>query len=183
MPIEHVNIVDPEIHEPKDLAAVSTANNVYLSDGAGSGDWEHPNPHGGFYYSNIGTGTTFAAPVAYTLMNSVGITTHADGFTNNGLGRLTYTDAPTRHVHIVVDLTFKHSTGSGQDVFFVLYHNGVEETGTTVVQTADSANYQQVAFHWDESIVTDDYFEVYLKTASGNVIVHKNYMFIMGMPD
>lgn len=36
--IEHAAIADPYIHEPKGIAAAS-ADQVYLSDGAGSGDW------------------------------------------------------------------------------------------------------------------------------------------------
>lgn len=36
--IEHASITDPQIHEPKGIAA-ATADQVYVSDGAGSGDW------------------------------------------------------------------------------------------------------------------------------------------------
>ncbi len=36
--IEHSTITDPNIHEPKGVAA-ATADQVYVSDGAGSGDW------------------------------------------------------------------------------------------------------------------------------------------------
>ena len=43
MTIEHVNITDPYIHEPKGAAALtggaSDSGKVYLSDGAGSGAW------------------------------------------------------------------------------------------------------------------------------------------------
>lgn len=35
---EHVDITDPEIHEPKG-ASTASAGEVYVSDGAGSGDW------------------------------------------------------------------------------------------------------------------------------------------------
>jgi len=182
MATEHNIITDPNIHEPKGVAAAS-ANTLYIADGAGSGSWVKANPHGGWYYDNIGTGTTFTTPTAYMLMNLSSTATHVDEFTHNSSGRLTYTGAATRHVHIVIDISFKHSTGSGQDVFFVLYHNGAEHVGSNVVQTADSANYQHVAFHWDEVANTNDYWEVYLKTASGNIIVHKAYVFIMGMPD
>lgn len=39
MSIEHKDIVDPDIHEPKGIAAAS-ANRVYVADGAGSGTWD-----------------------------------------------------------------------------------------------------------------------------------------------
>lgn len=36
--IEHSTLTDPELHEPKG-AASATAGQVYVADGAGSGDW------------------------------------------------------------------------------------------------------------------------------------------------
>ncbi len=38
MSTEHNTITDPEIHEPKDIAA-ATIGKVYVADGIGSGDW------------------------------------------------------------------------------------------------------------------------------------------------
>lgn len=38
MTIEHVNATDPDIHEPKGVAAAS-AGQAYLANGAGSGTW------------------------------------------------------------------------------------------------------------------------------------------------
>lgn len=39
MTIEHKDIADPDIHEPKGASAAS-ANRVYVADGAGSGTWK-----------------------------------------------------------------------------------------------------------------------------------------------
>lgn len=36
--VEHSTITDPNIHEPKGIAA-ATADQIYVADGAGSGDW------------------------------------------------------------------------------------------------------------------------------------------------
>ena len=182
MSIEHDAIPNADLHEPKGVSAAA-AGEVYAADGAAGGAWEIIMPHGGIYYSNIGTGTTFTTPTSYTLMNAASTTTHLKEFTNNSLGRLTYTGTPNRHAHIMADATFKHSTGSGQDAYFAIFLNGVEETGSNIVQAADSANYQHFAMHWDADLTTDDYIEVYLKTASGNLIIHKSYLFIMGMPE
>lgn len=181
MAIEHDAIADSERHEPKGVST-ATNNEVYLADGLGSGVWAHPNPHGGWRYSNIGTGTTFTTPTAYTLMDIVGGTTHLHEFTNNGLGRLTYTGTLDRHCHLVMDTTFKHSTGSGQDVFFEVYKNGAAQSAENVA-TADSANYQHLALHFDDILSTNDYLEIYIKTVTGNVVIHGAYMFVMGMPD
>ena len=180
------NFTSESIGEPKGAAAAST-NEAYLADGAGSGAWETMNPHGGWRYTNIGTGTTFTTPTSYTLMNVVGGSTHLKQFTNNSLGRLTYTGTPQRHAHCVVDLSFKHSTGSGQDCFFAAYKNGsiiVDNTNNAeIVRTADSGNYGHVALHFDTLMATNDYIEIFLKVATGSITIHNAYLFAMGMPN
>ena len=53
--IEHVNITDPNIHEPKGVAAASVGQ-VYVADGSGSGDWSTYNWHGWADYADGATG-------------------------------------------------------------------------------------------------------------------------------
>ena len=70
MAIEHVNIADPEIHEPK---GASTASNkqVYLADGAGSGSWDHL--HGGWgNYDDNAAEQTFNTTAAKLSVNGSG---------------------------------------------------------------------------------------------------------------
>lgn len=43
--VEHVNIPDSELHEPKG-AATAAVNTTYVSDGASSGTWTEPEPKG-----------------------------------------------------------------------------------------------------------------------------------------
>lgn len=178
--VEHVDIPDGERHEPKGAGSASS-NEVYFSDGANSGAWAYPSPHGGWRYTAIGSGTTFSTPTSYEVMNVVGTTTHLKLFTHNALGRLTYTGTAARHLHLVMDITFKHSAGAGVDCFFDVYKNG--SGFAEVVHTADSGDYQKIALHADSVVSTNDYFEVYLKVGSGSIIVHQAYMFALGMPD
>ena len=180
MTIEHKNITDPDIHEPKGVATAST-NYVYVADGAGSGNWEDMNPHGGIYYSAIGTGTTYTTPTAYTVINPLTVETALDNF-SQASGKLTYDLAEDRHCFFVGSICFKHSTGSGQDVYFEVYKNGVAEASSETVKTADSANYQNITVLWDGVLSTSDYIEVYLKTASGSVVVHALQYKIIGVP-
>lgn len=42
---EHVDLTDPELHEPKGVAAASS-NQTYVANGAGSGVWSEPEPKG-----------------------------------------------------------------------------------------------------------------------------------------
>lgn len=185
MPVDHQDITDAaQIHEPKGLAALtggaSDTGKVYVSDGAGSGDWRHI-PHSACYYDNIGTGTTITTPTVYTL---IGPATTGDAipreFTHNSLGRLTYTGTTTIDATIGVALSFKHSAGSGQDCFFQVHKNGSPLAGAQQVQTADSANYQQVTILSHGSLATNDYIEVFCKTSSGNIIIHALAMTVRG---
>lgn len=43
--VEHVNIPDSELHEPKGVAG-ATVNQTYVANGAGSGSWTEPEPKG-----------------------------------------------------------------------------------------------------------------------------------------
>lgn len=171
MPTEHKNITDPNIHEPKGVAAASDGQ-VYVADGAGSGDWRYI-PHAQCYYSNIGTGTTITTPTAYTL---IGPATTGDAaprnFTHNSLGRLTYTGTDTVDITVHSSISFKHSTGTGQDCFFQIHKNGSPVTGAEFVATADSANYQHVGMNAHLSLTTNDYIEVFCKVATGSIVVH-----------
>lgn len=178
--IEHSVLTTTELHEPKGIAA-ATADYVYLADGTGSGDWERANPHGGIRYTDLTTGTTFTTPTTDTLVNVATAVTHAADFTTNDLGRLTYTGTPARHIHAVMDFTVKHSSGGGNDMFFQIYKNG-SPFDAEIAVSADSSTFMQVPIHFDNVVATNDYFELYCKAASGNIVVYQLYSFIMGMP-
>lgn len=180
--ILHSSLSPSEAHEPKGIAG-APVDTCYVADGAGSGAWQILNPYGGIIYNDLaGSGTTFSTPTAYTLMNPVTAATNTRLFSTNNLGRLTFNGNSDRHVHAVFDSSFKHSTGSGQDVFFQVYKNGSALGSFEVGATADSANFIRISAHFDDMASGGDYYEVYLKTATGSVIVHQFYMFIMGMP-
>lgn len=179
----HSNLTGADLHEPKGVSA-ATAQHVYVANGSGSGSWQLLNPYGSWRYNDIGTGTTFTAPTAYTLINMAGTAGSLNSFSYNNLGRLTYTAAGARHAHAVADITFKHSIGSGQDCYFAVYKNGsiLGTPNAEIVKTADSGTFKTVAIHFDNMMAQNDYYEFYLKTSTGNIIVHSMYMFMMGMP-
>ncbi len=180
MPVEHENITDAELHEMKGAAGASI-NEVPHSDGAGGSVWNVPMPTAGWKYSAIGSGTTFTTPTSYSLINVVGADTvvMAD-WDNNDLGRLTYSGSLRMHGHFVFDITFKHSSGSGQDCFFDVFQDGSTASFENVV-SADNASYNHVAFHADVIMTTNSYIEMFCKVSSGNIIIHTAYMFCMGM--
>lgn len=179
MPVEHSAIADPEIHEPKGIAA-AVQGKVYVSDGASSGSWRYI-PHSALYYDDIGTGTTLTTPTAYTL---VAPTTVADAapheFTHNSLGRLLYTGIETIDVNLRASITIKHSSATLVDTFFQFFNKGVAITGAQHATAALSGNYTHVSLTSHVSLDTNDYIEVYAKTASGNIVVHALSMTVEG---
>ena len=171
MATEHNAITDPEIHEPKGVAAAS-ADQVYVADGAGSGAWRYT-PHASCYYDDIGTGTTLTTPTAYTLIGpaTTGDTVPRE-FTHNSLGRLTYTGAATLDIQLLATISFKHSTGAGTDCYFQIFKNGAAIAGGQHVTDGDTAYHMvSLAVHADQA-VTNDYFEVFCKASAGNIVVH-----------
>ena len=73
MTVQHNAITDPDIHEPKGIAA-ATAGKVYVSDGASSGDWKYApgKAHAEIYISGGTTAHTLAAASAFTKLNPSG---------------------------------------------------------------------------------------------------------------
>src|SRR6056297_238378 len=180
--VEHSTLTTSDLHEPKGIDSAN-ADEVYIADGSGSGDWQVLNPYGGIIYNDVaGSGTTFSSPSSYTLLNVVTAATNLNGFSANNLGRLTYTSSEMRHAHAVFNMSYKHSTGGGNDITFGVYKNGSLLSSFEAIGSADSSNFQRMVLRFDDMMSTDDYYEVYAKTASGNIIVYHLYFFMMGMP-
>jgi len=173
MSTQHKNIVEADLHEPKG-ASTAAAGEVFIADGLGSGSFIKEETSGSWFYSNIGTGTTYTTPTSYTLINMAGTAKAADEWVYNSLGRLTYSGAANRHAHITISISFKHSTGTGTDCYFAIFLNGVEETGSNIVQDG-TTGYSNITLHWDMNVVSTDYVEIFLKTSSGNIIIHQMY--------
>jgi len=70
MTIQHKLITDPDIHEPKGVAA-AVIGKVYQSDGAGSGSWVYPpgKAHAEIYIDAGATAQTLSAASAYAKLN------------------------------------------------------------------------------------------------------------------
>ena len=73
MTVQHNAITDPDIHEPKGIAA-ATEGKVYVSDGASSGDWKYApgKAHAEIYITSGATAHTLAAASAFTKLNPSG---------------------------------------------------------------------------------------------------------------
>lgn len=54
--VEHVNITDPDVHEPKG-ASTASANQVYIANGSGSGVWTLHRDTGWGNYNDLSSGS------------------------------------------------------------------------------------------------------------------------------
>lgn len=96
MTVEHKNIVDPDIHEPKGVSTAS-ASNLYVANGSGSGSWRKvkesdldftdPTSNKFGWNYRVDTQYTSGAPLSITASTKT-------AFPNNGLGTLTDTARP-----------------------------------------------------------------------------------------
>src|SRR5210317_626706 len=73
MTVQHNAITDPDIHEPKGIAAATTGK-VYVSNGASSGEWKYApgKAHAEIYITSGATTHTLAAASAFTKVNPSG---------------------------------------------------------------------------------------------------------------
>jgi len=63
--VQHSALTDPNLHEPKGVAAAS-AGRVYVSDGSGSGDWSPRQYTLSAIISNVSSAETVYVPVPYS---------------------------------------------------------------------------------------------------------------------
>jgi len=107
--LEHKNIADPNIHEPKGVASAA-ANQVYVADGLGSGSWTTrvANVEQGIYdYNDLATATT---PIALTVAGT------QYELTNDGAGANTNLLYPLSGMPDIWDTStnrFDFTNGSG----------------------------------------------------------------------
>src|SRR6056297_3355643 len=122
--VEHSTLTTSDLHEPKGIDSAN-ADEVYIADGSGSGDWQVLNPYGGIIYNDVaGSGTTFSSPSSYTLLNVVTAATNLNGFSTNNLGCLTYKSSEMRHAHAVFDMFFFFKQKTAYEITFGVYKNG-----------------------------------------------------------
>lgn len=196
MAVEHVDIADPEIHEPKGVST-ATANQVYSANGAGSGTWQkvsntnlngvsatpaagyfvvsdgsggfafQPAAHGSTRFHNIAVPYTLAATTTYAKVNPV---TTAGGaptsFTEGADAKLTFTGTTGTDLDLVFSAIVDQSTGANKDIYLALYKNGVAVTNAETIVTTVSGNKVGMALHFDISATNTDYYELYCKVSA-----------------
>lgn len=205
MSIEHKNITDPNIHEPKGVgtAAVNTA---YVATGAGTGTWRKLPvqslagivgdgtsgqsvvsdgagsfalrwiiAYGQVSFANLAGPTVITYPSSYT---KVMVATTASGSSRevdeSVASRLTYIGSGARVGKLLSQLSLGHTAVGAVDVQLAIYKNGVLIPRAETLCTITNAQKKQISLSTQISVVTNDYFEIFVKNngASGDVNVH-----------
>jgi hypothetical protein len=191
MTIQHKNIAEADLHEPKGVST-ATSKECYVADGAGSGDWQKiepaqlagvttngtsgdlivvdglgnfsllPAPHGEVTFYDLASPSVITYPSSAT---KVAPTTVASGIasaiTEATTARLTYTGNPSVALHISYRVSLDQTSGANRDVLVAIYKNG-SLLGGRSVSTTQSGVKTSLAGLVNVQCVTNDYFEVYV---------------------
>ena len=195
--VQHSAITDPNIHEPKGVAA-ATINKVYVSNGTGSGTWQKLSPpqlaglttngqagdtvtvngsgnfvftgtpHGQVHFFNLATPYTLTYPSSFTKLAP---TTTAGGlpsnFTESTTGRLTYTGTDTVPVFVSYSVSLDQTSGADRDLVVAIYENGSVSNGYAVTTTTSGQKHNLVGVH-TLTMATNDYVELYIQNTGGS---------------
>jgi hypothetical protein len=195
--VQHSAITDPNIHEPKGVAA-ATVNKVYVSNGTGSGTWKKLSPpqlsgittngqagdvltvngsgdfvlsgtpHGQVDFYNLSTPYTLTYPSSFTKLAP---TTTAGGipsnFTESTNGRLTYTGTDTVPVFISYSVSLDQTSGADRDLVVAIYENGSISGGHSVITTTTGQKHTMVGIT-TITMATNDYVELYIQNTGGS---------------
>ncbi len=166
MTIQHNVITDPDIHEPKGVAAASSGQ-VYVANGSGSGAWKDKDKWLGVYtgFDSVTPAYSHSTTTSDTVLNNTWVTGPNDGFTVLTVPntRLRYDGTETITSFVQLSLATKQASGSNQDVEWALYKNGTEITGSRVIRSLSTGTWGSITLSPVVSLATSDYLEIYTK--------------------
>tara|TARA_R110000822_G_scaffold120579_2_gene254039 strand:- start:42 stop:695 length:654 start_codon:yes stop_codon:yes gene_type:complete len=156
------------VYPSLDLFDGATVGQVFIADGAGSGAFD-------VIHKFIGANVPFnaASPYAYshatttsdTILNPVLSAAVNSGFTiaTSPNARLVYADSVTIHAQITVSMSSQQASGTGRDVQWGLFKNGVEITGSRAIRTISTSDWGSITTTGLTQLVTGDYLELKTK--------------------
>lgn len=178
MAIEHVDITDPNIHEPKGVAAAS-AGDAYVADGLGSGAWTPVQIANAACLKASSTGDTTGVTTSYQVLNNATLggtitwteNTALNLTTDTTSGFITIADTGLYNVSYIAviepatngsvfSFTFGLDSGSGAVSQESFVFSEVRTAGTTDTYT--------VVINCLPTITAGDDVYIMVKEASGN---------------
>lgn len=183
MAIQHKDITEANLHEAKGVST-ATVGRVYVSNGAGSGTWLYPNPHGSVSFSSVAAPTTVLYPAVYAkaLVTTV-VSGLAQEFTEATTARLTYTGTLTRPFRATCNLYLDQSAGAIRNIRAALYKNGAIIPLSESMTTTTSGEVVNVVLTAELNLATNDYIEAYIRNdgAGGDVRFYAMFLACMAI--
>lgn len=183
--VNHSTLTDPYIHEPKNVSTAS-AGEIYIADGAGSGDWTQGHRHvGGHVTFSTASPYAHSTTTSDTVLNPTFTLVDNNGFTGlaSPNARIRYDGAEDVSAAITFTASIQQSSGGDRQVELVIYKNGVELAGSRVIATAATGTWNQLTSAFNTTLSTNDYIEVFTK-ADGSATINfaSAYLRITGVP-
>lgn len=182
--VNHNTLTDPYLHEPKG-ASTALAGQIYVADGAGSGDWvENSRIVGGYLTFSTGSPYAHSVTTSDTVLNPTFTLSTNNGFTglSSPNARIRYDGTETINASMDAIFSVQQSSGSAKQVQMAFFKNGTELTGSRMISTAASGEWNVIALKFNSTLATDDYLEVFIKAdASATINFASGYLRISGI--
>jgi len=182
--VNHNTLTDPYLHEPKGIST-ALAGQIYVADGAGSGDWvENSRIFGGYLTFSTSSPYAHSVTTSDTVLNPSFSSSVNNGFTglSSPNARVRYDGTETINASLNASFSIQQASGSARQVQMVLYKNGSELVGSRVIATATSGEWHTISFSFDTTLATNNYIEVFVKAdASTTINFAAGYLRIFGI--
>lgn len=182
--VNHNTLTDPYLHEPKGIST-ALAGQIYVADGAGSGDWvENSRIFGGYLTFSTSSPYAHSVTTSDTVLNPTFSTSVNNGFTglSSPNARVRYDGTETINASIDASFSIQQASGTARQVEMAFYKNGTELVGSRVISTADSGAWHTISFSFDTTLATNGYIEIFIKASSSATInFASGYLRIFGI--
>jgi hypothetical protein len=164
--VNHSSLTDPYLHEPKGVSSAGQGQ-VYVADGAGSGDWVEKTRFIGAYIGFDATTPAYQHSVTTsdTILNPTFSVAALNGFTGETSpnARLKYTGSEYIDAQIVFTISSKNGGSVTHNAEFALFRNGTELGGSRTIRTISAGTWGSVSVFGFTQFATNDYLEVKVK--------------------
>lgn len=171
-----------ELLNPSTVDSLITQHNEHAAT-LDTLDAQYGHSNGSFYVTSSAA-TTIGVQGTYTkVLGTTELVAGACEVTMPTNNRLTYTGAPTKHFHIVANLSVRCGSNN-QTVSFAIYKNGAQLAHSVMDHfIGTGADIKIMAIHSDVDLATNDYLELWTTNTSStaSVTVVRGYMYCMGL--
>lgn len=175
--VEHKNLTDPELHEPKGIAGASS-DQVYVADGSGGGAWTTQSPaYAQGYVTGNSSATTIATvdtPVAVNFGGAF-VTDIINNFSVNTAGLFTYTGSKSITARVTATIFASQASAASKEYTFqVAKNSSVLAASLAKVQTDGSVG-RALSVTALVELVTNDTIEIFVEnnTDTTNVTIEE----------